>query len=391
MSLPRPYDGIAIACPVTVPYQRFSERPALWFLGTALRLLIERSGLAKRDIDGLSASSFSLAPDGVVSFAEQVRLTPRYIDWQPTGGASGVLAIRRAARAIQCGDADVIACIAGDTSRPGSFADLIDNFSSFSSAAIVPLGATGPNGPFALITDHYLRAHGLGVDALAPLVLSARSNASRNANALLKDRPLDLEAYRTARPIVEPVRLNDCVMPCAGGEGCLVMTVDRARALGLPYATLRGAIERHGLGLDDPVARHGGWVMDRDSLWQQAGLGPADIDCVQTYDDYPVISLMQLIDLGFCASGDAAPFLAQTDFTVAGTLPHNTGGGQLGCGQAGAAGGYLGLTEALGQVIGTPPGAQVQDARLALVSGFGMVTYDRGVCSAAAILEGHQA
>ena len=55
-------------------------------------------------------------------------------------------------------------------------------------------------------------------------------------------------------------------------------------------------------------------------------------------------------------------------------------------GQAGAAGGYLGLVEALRQVTRRPLGEQVPDAELALVSGFGMINYDRGLCSGAAIV-----
>ena len=55
-------------------------------------------------------------------------------------------------------------------------------------------------------------------------------------------------------------------------------------------------------------------------------------------------------------------------------------------GQAGAAGGTLGLVEAIRQVTGQAIGAQVENARHALVSGYGMINFDRGLCSGAAIL-----
>ena len=44
----------------------------------------------------------------------------------------------------------------------------------------------------------------------------------------------------------------------------------------------------------------GGWAMDRDDLYEQAGVGPRDMDFVEVYDDYPVITALQLEDLGFC-------------------------------------------------------------------------------------------
>jgi acetyl-CoA acetyltransferase len=121
-------------------------------------------------------------------------------------------------------------------------------------------------------------------------------------------------------------------------------------------------------------------------LFAQAGLSRDDLDLVQTYDDYPVMTVIQLEDLGFCAKGEGPDFVRSHSFTTDGSFPLNTSGGQLSVGQAGAAGGYLGLTEALRQVTGAVLGAAVHDARTALVSGFGMMVYDRGLCSGAAIL-----
>ena len=69
-----------------------------------------------------------------------------------------------------------------------------------------------------------------------------------------------------------------------------------------------------------------------------------------------------------------------------GTFPHNTSGCQLSVGQAGAAGGFLGLVEAIRQLAGKPLGAPVANATVGVVSGFGMINYDRGLSSAAAIL-----
>ena len=117
-----------------------------------------------------------------------------------------------------------------------------------------------------------------------------------------------------------------------------------------------------------------------------AGLTPNDVNVVETYDDYPVIVMMQLEDLGFCNKGEGPEFVRTHTFTTNGTFPHNTCGGQLSLGQAGAAGGFLGLTEALRQLTAQQIGARVDNAKVALVSGFGMINYDRGLSSCAAIL-----
>jgi acetyl-CoA acetyltransferase len=381
----RGYGDVVVAVPVTEPYVRRSEHGAGWFLARALAALLAGSGLRKQQIDGLCLSSFTLAPDTAVAFTQQAGLSPRFLEWLPLGGACGVVALRRAARAVQMGDADVVACLAGDTANAASFRDLIAGFSSFSRDAVYPYGAGGPNASFALVTAAYMHQYGATRADFGALCVAQRENARRNPLALLREA-LTLEQYLAARPIAEPLHLFDCVMPCAGADGFLVMRRARAKALGLRCVRVLGAIERHNAFPDDPVQGRGGWAMDRDALWAQAALGPAEIDLVQTYDDYPVIALMQLEDLGFCGKGEAAAFIRDHGLTVDGSFPLNTGGGQLSMGQAGAAGGYLGLVEAIRQLTGAADGRAVPGARHALVSGFGMINYDRGLCSAACVL-----
>ncbi|HVO14964.1 MAG TPA: hypothetical protein VMV26_07120, partial [Alphaproteobacteria bacterium] len=161
---------------------------------------------------------------------------------------------------------------------------------------------------------------------------------------------------------------------------------ERAEGLGLPYASILGAIERHNAFSSDPIQFRGGWAVDKDDLYAQAGVAPDDIDFIETYDDYPVINVLQFEDLGFCKKGEGPDFIRSHSFTVDGSFPFNTSGGQLSVGQAGAAGGSLGLVEAIRQLTGENLAGAVPDARLGLVSGFGMINYDRGLCTGAAIL-----
>jgi acetyl-CoA acetyltransferase len=231
--------------------------------------------------------------------------------------------------------------------------------------------------------------YGAGREDFGRLAVSQRYNARHFAGALLGDKPLSMADYLAARPICTPLHLYDCVMPCAGGEGFLLMSQERARALGLAHVSILAADERHNAFADDPVQLRGGWPLFRDQLYAAAGIGPADIDLVQTYDDYPVISMLQLEGLGFCEPGGAAELVRNTSLTFdGGGLPHNTSGGQLSVGQAGAAAGYLGLVETIRQLTHSAGDNQVPGVEFAMVSGYGMINYDRGLCSAATILRG---
>lgn len=379
------YDDIAVAVPVTVPYERYSIRSAHWFLARALAALVEGSGLPKARIDGLCVSSFTLFPDTAVGLTQHLGMTLRWLDHIPMGGATGVVALRRAARAVQCGDAEVVACIAGDTNMVDSFRLNAANFSVFARDAVYPYAAGGPNASFAFLTAHYMQTYGARREDFGKLCVAQRENALRFPHALFK-KPLTLDEYMKARPIADPVHLFDCVMPCAGAEGFLVMSRATAKQLGLPYARVLGTIETHNAFPADPVQERGGWARDRDDLYAQAGVGPQDMDFMQAYDDYPVINLMQIEDLGFCEKGGGPEFVRANTFEVEGSFPFNTSGGQLSVGQAGAAGGYLGMVEAIRQLTGAPLGAAVPKARHGLVSGFGMINYDRGLCTGAAVL-----
>lgn len=386
----RSYDGVVLVAPATVPYERFSTQTAHWWIARALSASIRQAGLSPQEIDGFSVSSFSLFPDTAIGLTQHLGLSPRWLDHIPMGGASGIAAIRRAARAVQAGDARIVACVAGDTNHVDSFRRMLSSFSRFAQDASYPYGAGGPNACFALLTDHYMQEYGATREDFGRICVAQRANALKNPHAVMKS-PLTMDQYLSARMISDPIALFDCVMPVAGAEAFLVMREDDAKAAGIPYAHIRSTIERHNAFPEDPIQMRGGWAMDVDELYAMADAKPADMDLLQTYDDYPVISMMQVEDLGFCAKGEGPAFLRDRDLTIAGDLPHNTSGGQLSAGQAGAAGGFIGLVEAIRQVTRTAGTTQVKDATTALVSGFGMINYDRGVCSNAAIISGANA
>jgi acetyl-CoA acetyltransferase len=98
------------------------------------------------------------------------------------------------------------------------------------------------------------------------------------------------------------------------------------------------------------------------------------------------MSFIQLEGLKICSPGTAHRFVRDTDISVDGSFPVNTGGGQLSAGQAGAAGGMIGLVEGVTQLLGRAGKRQVKCTRGA-VCGYGMVAYGRGLSSSAAILE----
>ena len=102
-----PYDGV-VACSAgdhSVP-ALFDQQRALVAWPRAARARDTR-GLRPKDIDGFAVSSFTVGPDTAVGLTQHFGLSPRWLDHIPFGGASGIVALRRAARAVQAGDAEI--------------------------------------------------------------------------------------------------------------------------------------------------------------------------------------------------------------------------------------------------------------------------------------------
>ena len=114
----RRWEEAVLTAPTTVAYVRQSHRSAHWFIAQTLAGLRDASGLRKEDIDGLCLASFGLAPDTAIGLTQYVGLTVTWLDHIPLGGASGTVALRRALRAVEAGDAQVVACIGGHPKLP---------------------------------------------------------------------------------------------------------------------------------------------------------------------------------------------------------------------------------------------------------------------------------
>jgi len=377
------YSGVAVTVPVSLSFGRFSDEDTPVYFARALQALLKKSGLQKEVIDGLAVSSFSLGPDPAIALSRSLGLSLRWLEDISLGGASGGVTLNRAARAVQAGDASIVACIAADTNPKDGFKDLVANFSRASTDGVYPYGAGGPTSVFALLTQQYMQEYGVTRRDIGALCIAQRKNAKDVPHAIHR-KPLTLDAYLEAKMIAEPLCIYDCVMPIGGAEAFLVMSEDKAKALGLPYATVLSSIETHNAFFEDSSPLRGGWELGSKDLFDQVSLTPDNIDIIETYDDYPIVSVLQLEELGFFPRGKGLERLAQNaDFLT----KHNTSGGQLSCGQAGAGGGYLGLVEALRQLTGQAEEWQRPKVKHALVSGYGMVVYDRCLATCATILK----
>jgi acetyl-CoA acetyltransferase len=378
-------DGAVIVSSAQTPYSRKSDQSSKWYLVHAIAAALAEAGIDRSEVDGLAVTSFLLPPDNVTTVAQDMGFETRWGFQGAYGGAAGVISVLEAVRAVSAGCASVVVCAAADSFTVARHDEMVGAFTESIRDYIAPLGFGGANGLFALVQQRHMHEFGTRREQLGKLAVTQRGHACLNPNAVFQE-PLTFEQYMEARVIADPIHLFDCVLPCAGGDAVVVTTPERARECPGPTVRVLSGGQAHNWGHNDVVPVTQGWVTFADRMFDEAGVTRTDVDFVQLYDDYPIMEVIQLEDLGFCQKGDGGAFITETDVSLTGDLPVNTGGGQLSAGQAGAAGGMIGVTEAVTQLKGLANGRQVRDAALGLVSGFGMVGFGRGLSCSAMLL-----
>lgn len=373
------YSNAVIVGAVESPYMRHPPEGTTTetLLADAFVRALESTGIDRAAVDGLGVASFTHKPDRAIDLAWKLGLRPRWLMDDGNGGASGIQLLQHAVRAIQTGDASTIVLLSGDHFDRDSFRELVDSYNRVTAQYLAGIPTGGPNVLFAMLTAQQMAKHGLEREDYGRLVVAQRAWAGLNPLAVYRD-PLTLEEYLESPVVAEPLHRLDCV-PVVSGADALVVA---AEGDGVSIRALR-ALHNHdgqeGDGLTTGIAELS------DGLWEDAGLGPDDVDLVSVYDDYPAMALAQLADLGFAPDGDL-PGLLRRRIEEEG-LPVNTSGGQLSAGQAGCAGGMHGLVEAVTQLRRSAGERQVENARLAVVTGYGMVLYRYGACANAVVLE----
>lgn len=349
---------------------RHPARTALDLEIEAIREALRDAGLEKRDVDGLITDPGpaqgvikGIAPH-YLTLGQHLGLDPDFVGSEILGGASSVASIQRAAMAIEAGLCSVCICVYGDAaaSANGAF--------SYGRGEESVFGLFGASGLHALAAQRHMALYGTRAEHFAEVAIAARAHALRTPHAQLR-RPLDLDGYFASRMVTEPLRRADCCLVSDAAAAVVVCAGDRAPDLPAPPARLLGFGQAHSLNTWSsadhfdrlPAARCGPAALAR------AGLAAADIDVALLYDCFTIAVLLQLEDYGFCAKGEAGPFVQDGRIGPGGALPVNPSGGLL---AEGYGGGMMHVIEAVRQLRGSAGERQVPGAEVALVSGHGL-------------------
>ncbi len=353
----------------------------VWELGAEiLDTLLEKTGFELQEIDGFALSgSMTGAGNAFWSQASSdfLGLELNYCQTTDIGGSSPLGALARATAAIDAGLCSTVFCLYADT----QVAENNSRPRGFQNEWTVPLGYLGPPTAFGLLSKRYEHLYGLDYAALGKMAVAQRGHAVLNDNACEKLRkPITVDDYLNSRMIADPIRLLDCVMVCDGASGLLVTSKKMAKSKGLSkFVVPIGYGERSHFRSDQSIVdvTQSGHIAAGQKAFSTTGLKPKDIASFHPYDDFIIANMLQMEAIGFCGFGQGCAFIRDNDLTHTGSLPLNTGGGQISAGQCGLAGGGTNLIEAVRQLFGEGGKRQVKNTKNAMVTGIGGIPYGR--------------
>jgi acetyl-CoA acetyltransferase len=284
------------------------------------------------------------------------------------GCASGGAALMLAGGAIRAGQYDC-ALVFGIEKMPRGIIR-----SSFFDPWREEAGLAATPAYFALRAQRLMRESGVTKDQLAEVVVKNRAHGVANPNAMFRSE-VTAEQVLASRVVCEPLHLW---MLCSPNEGAAAVvlravpagstgsgvTLDAAALRShLPGSVLSESTPLSGLADDDvepptTLAAH--------AAYEEAGVGPDDVDVVECQDTDAARELLSYEELGLCPKGDAGKWITEGVTRLGGRVPANPSGGLLSKGEPLGASALGQVVELVTQLRGEAGSRQVDGARVAV-------------------------
>ena len=372
---------VAIAGIGTTGFGQFSDRSATSMANQALQAALDDAGLDRGDVDGLISQIGSPRGLDCDELARLLALDVRYVSQTWDHGRFCATVIETGATALMNDLAQIVVCMAvfrnSAFARHGTegFPGFEENFREGGGphAESPHTGLLAPIGGAAMSTRRYFYKNNVAPDALAAVALAFRRHAALNPLAV-KRAPLTRDTYLAAPFICEPLRRLDCSVPVDTATVVILVRAERATRLrqqpiyiesfqGLAGGPNEFVFGQPGLGINQRDVFDYMPLGAAEPVFTKAGVTPADVDTLHTYDGFAPQVLWTLERFGFAAPGKAANWIQGGRIELGGELPINTSGGHL---SEGHSNGWGQTLEIVRQLRGAAGDRQIPHCRRAL-------------------------
>jgi acetyl-CoA acetyltransferase len=237
---------------------------------------------------------------------------------------------------------------------------------------------------YAMRAQRYMHDFGLTREQLALVSVKNRRHGALNPDAQMR-KEVTLDEVLMSRPIADPFTLLQC---CPTGDGaaavvlCATSVARQFRSDPVQVIASDVTSGKYITGFRDMTIPEI-TVRGAKEAYQDAGVGPQDIDVAEVHDAFSIAELLYYEAFGFCERGDAGRLIESGATTFGGKIVVNPSGGLLAKGHPVGATGAAQVVEIVRQLRGEAGARQVEGAKLGLThaTGGGISGFDHGACS----------
>lgn len=361
----------------------------------AARDALEDSGVRWQDVGFVSgAATMRCGYPGYVAgatFAQALGWQGAEVNTSYAACASGSQALAAARAKILSGACDVALVVGADTTPKGFLAPQKGERPDDPDWVRFRLGITNPT-YFALYARRRMALYGDTQDDFAQVKVKNAEHGLRNENARYRKK-FSAEEVSASNMVADPLRLMDICATSDGGAALVVSSLEFARKIGRADAVKVAAvstvtptyassvIEMPDIATDSAavVAAHSFRAALPVKAYEEAGIGPADVDVAEVYDLSTALELDWMEDLQLCERGQAAQLVRAGDTRVGGRLPINPSGGLACFGEAVPAQAIAQVCELTWQLRGDAGARQVAGARVGITANQGLFGHGSSV------------
>ncbi|ALX14510.1 thiolase [Burkholderia cepacia JBK9] len=304
--------------------------------------------------------------------------------------ASGSTAVHLAVRELQSGACDVALALGVEkmnvADKAKSFAlfeagwDVSRVDENFATLARLGEGIAPPPGSesdrpysrfmkiYAAMCRHHMHTYGTTQRQIAAVSAKNHGHSVHNPYSQFR-QPFTIDEVLAAAPITYPITLPMCAPLSDGAAAAILCTeeglerigADRNRCIRIAASVIRSFTRRR---IDEPHKHIG--RLAAQQAYEQAGVGPEDMDVAEVHDASAMGEIIQAENLGFVPLGEGGPAAERGEFTLGGRIPVNTSGGLESKGHPLGATGIGQLYELVTQLRGEAGARQVDGARHAI-------------------------
>ena len=221
---------------------------------------------------------------------------------------------------------------------------------------------------YAATTRAYMERTGATVEDFAKVAVKSHAYAALNPKAQYRD-PITVADVLASREISRPLTLLMCSPIGDGAAAVVVCSEEAVLRFGADAVKVRSTVLVS--GRDRSPGEPGAVERAAQGAYEEAGVGPEDLDVVELHDAAAPAELITYEELGLCGPGEGPKLLASGATALGGRVPVNPSGGLLSKGHPVGATGCAQLVELVDQLRGRCGHRQVAGARVALAENGG--------------------